>query len=172
MRKNHPTFLLWIYPLLFATGCTLLGYWIGQFASQSIDGKLGNGLSYFFPIYFGFWGFVMGILFSLNLKSGGTPATAICSATSWAGIWHAIVAAFVGGGAVTGALLFLVIGTLARLDYSTLELLRNGAGDGAFYLLIWSPGLALVLCIMRAYKRSKAKAESPSTVGNPLDPTN
>ncbi|MCC5834996.1 MAG: hypothetical protein JJU20_09710 [Opitutales bacterium] len=160
MNTVQKPILLWIYPLLFLIALAAIGSLIGQVAENRIDGNLGVGLGYFFPIYGGFWGLVIGILFSLHLKGDGRIAAAFCNAISWAGIWHAIVAAFVGGGAVTGALLFVVIGSLAGLDYSALEMLRNGAADGAFYLTIWSPGLALVLCIMRAYKRSNRSSST------------
>lgn len=158
MSLQQRTVPLWLWPIVFSSMLTALGYIVARFTAALLEGPLGTGLGYFFPIYGGFWGVVIGIIFSVNLHQGCTPTEARNSALGWAVIWHALVAAFVGGGAVTGALLFLVIGSLAGLDYSVRELLLNGAGDGAFYLLIWSPGLALVLCIMRAYRRSQNKA--------------
>lgn len=70
----------------------------------------------------------------------------------WIGRWHLLVLAITAGGAVAGCLLFVVIGSLARLDYSFAELARNGLSDGGFYALIWAPGISLVICVMQAHR--------------------
>jgi hypothetical protein len=70
----------------------------------------------------------------------------------WIGRWHLLVGAITTGGAVAGCLLFVVIGSLAQLDYSLAELARNGLSDGGFYALIWAPGISLVICVMQAYR--------------------
>ncbi|NBD38908.1 MAG: hypothetical protein GVY10_10095 [Verrucomicrobia bacterium] len=72
----------------------------------------------------------------------------------WVGRWHLLVLAITAGGAVAGCLLFVVIGSLAQLDYSLGELARNGLADGGFYALIWAPGISLVACVMQAYRRA------------------
>lgn len=38
------------------------------------------------------------------------------------------------------------------MDLPPARMLVNGLKDGGFYALIWAPGLALVICIMRAHK--------------------
>lgn len=156
---------LWTFPVLTLAAGTVLGYGVGQTISMGFAEAQTTDWIWFSRIYPAFWGFVVGTLGSLYWKSGQRSlVTSLGAAFSWLFIWHALLAAFVAGGAATGSLLFLVVGSLAQLDYSSAELLRNGARDGGFYLLIWSPGLAMVLCIMRAYHLARqAPRKSPDT---------
>ena len=63
------------------------------------------------------------------------------------------VAAIGAAGAALGALLFPVVGWLFRVGPSLGQLARHGAFLGGYFFLIWAPGTAVVLCVIRAYRR-------------------
>lgn len=83
----------------------------------------------------------------------------------WIWRWHGMVAAGLLGGALAGALLYTVGGFLFGFEGTAAGFARRGAADGAFYLLIWCPGLALVWCFAQAFgpkqKRSETGKELP-----------
>ena len=61
-------------------------------------------------------------------------------------------------GAVSGALAFVLFGSAMRADFKLIELARNGAETGAFYFTLWAPGIAIVLCVKRAYENRRPPA--------------
>ena len=63
------------------------------------------------------------------------------------------VAAITAAGALLGASLFPLAGLLFHTGDTPWQLVQNGARIGSFYFLIWAPGTAVVLCVMRAYRR-------------------
>jgi len=75
----------------------------------------------------------------------------------WIAIWLALTVGFVVSGGILGSILFPIVGLLAGMEYPVMEMLRNGAFDGAFLALIWAPGGSFVICLMLAKKR---KSES------------
>ena len=58
-------------------------------------------------------------------------------------------------GALVGALLFIVVGTLFGMDLTPAQLIRNGLFDGGFFALIWAPGISFVTLIIQAHKRRR-----------------
>lgn len=74
----------------------------------------------------------------------------------WIGIWHGWVALIVAVGALIGAVLFPLIGSLAGMDYTVAAMLRRGVFDGGFYALIWAPGAAFVICVVQSRRRGRA----------------
>ncbi len=72
---------------------------------------------------------------------------------AWAGYFLFWMAAIVAGGAALGAVVFPLAGLGFRTGYTAAELVRNGARIGGFYCLLWAPGIAVVLSVMRAYRR-------------------
>lgn len=74
------------------------------------------------------------------------------SAYAWLLFWHVCVMAIVAVGAFIGGLLFPLVGSLARLDYSLWVMIRRGLLDGGFYALVWGPGIGFVVCAIRAKK--------------------
>jgi hypothetical protein len=69
--------------------------------------------------------------------------------------WTATLTA---AGAGLGAGLFPLAGWLFHLGTSAGQLAQQGVRIGGFYFLIWAPGTALVLCVMRAYRRRHPEA--------------
>jgi len=67
------------------------------------------------------------------------------------------LAAIVAAGALLGALLFPLAGLCFRTGLTPAQLVRNGARIGGFYCLLWAPGTAVVLGVMRAYRRRHPK---------------
>jgi hypothetical protein len=63
------------------------------------------------------------------------------------------VAVIVVTGAVLGAVSFPLAGWVLRLKQPAGQLARQGASTLGFFFLIWAPGTAVVLCVMRAYRR-------------------
>lgn len=78
-------------------------------------------------------------------------------AWAWSGRWHGLVGAICAGGALIGGLLYPLVGSMAGLEYSVGEMLRNGLRDGGFYALIWAPGISLVACAMWAARRRQTQ---------------
>ncbi|MDD2765829.1 MAG: hypothetical protein PHE83_17850 [Opitutaceae bacterium] len=72
------------------------------------------------------------------------------------------VALLVAAGALLGALLFPLAGLLFRTGDTPWQLVQNGARIGGFYFLIWAPGTAVVLCVMRSYRRRHPEARPPA----------
>ncbi len=72
---------------------------------------------------------------------------------TWAAFFLLWTTAIVGAGAALGAAAFTVAGLCFRTGYTTGELVRSGARIGGFYCLLWAPGIAVVLGVMRAYRR-------------------
>jgi hypothetical protein len=94
--------------------------------------------------------------FLIGIVSGETIER-FKKAYRWLGLWHLRVFGIVASGGVLGSILFLVVGSLFKLDYSSTELLKNGLLDGAFYALLWAPGISLIWCIIIAKKESDAQ---------------
>ena len=67
-------------------------------------------------------------------------------------------ATLTAAGAGPGAVLFPPAGWLLHPGTPTGQLPQQGARTGGFYLLIWAPGTAVVLCVMRAYRRRHPEA--------------
>ena len=86
-------------------------------------------------------------------KPHSRSAWSIIRATvRWLLRWLLLVLGICSAGALVGAVLYPVAGTLLGMDLPPARMLVNGLKDGGFYALIWAPGLALVICIMRAHK--------------------
>ena len=66
----------------------------------------------------------------------------------WLSLGVLILLVIVSAGAVAGSILYPVGGLLLGMDLSLREMLRYGMADGAFYALIWAPGISIVLCII------------------------
>ena len=69
--------------------------------------------------------------------------------------WVGLIAA---AGALLGAALFPLAGWVLRLGHPAGRLALQGASIGGYFFLIWAPGTAVVLCVMRAYRRRQPGA--------------
>ena len=57
-------------------------------------------------------------------------------------------------GAVAGAVIYPLVGLIFSLQTSSGALALRGMREFSFLAMIWAPGLALVLCVRRAYLRA------------------
>ncbi|HUL54973.1 MAG TPA: hypothetical protein VLT83_16345 [Opitutaceae bacterium] len=71
----------------------------------------------------------------------------------WALYFLFWTAAMVAAGALAGAALFLLAGLVFSTGHTPWQLVYAGGRAGGFFLAIWAPGTAVVLCVMRAYRR-------------------
>lgn len=60
-------------------------------------------------------------------------------------------------GGATGALGFTLLGPLFESNQPPLRHAIAGARHLGFIALIWAPGIALVLCVMRAYRNNQKR---------------
>jgi hypothetical protein len=62
-------------------------------------------------------------------------------------------AAITAAGALLGAVVIPLAGLVFATGKTAAQLAVAGARDLGFYFFLWAPGIALVLCVMRAYRR-------------------
>ena len=70
----------------------------------------------------------------------------------WAVYFLFWLVAVIGGSALIGAISFPLLGPAFGSTSTPLEHAMAGARHLGFIALIWAPGIALVLCVMRAYR--------------------
>ena len=86
----------------------------------------------------------------------------------WSVYFLVVVLAIVALGAVIGAGAFMLVGLLTGARFTMAELARNGAQTLGFYFGVWAPGLALVLCVKRAYEaRARRAVEKENPTNSP-----
>lgn len=81
------------------------------------------------------------------------PATRAASAKIWAGRiagFFFTILELCALGALLGAIIFPLVGPWGGLHKSREEMILLGARTGAFFFLVWAPGVALVRAFMRA----------------------
>lgn len=83
----------------------------------------------------------------------------------WVCRWHGMVVLGLSAGALAGGILYPLGGILLNMEGSPARFLLNGIRDGAWYLLVWTPGGALVICFMQAF--GPRPKEAPSTQSPP-----
>ncbi|MCC5807500.1 MAG: hypothetical protein JJU00_14340 [Opitutales bacterium] len=108
----------------------------------------------------------LGIFFSLFAAAGAGAALfmrrelgrpvwrALRAAGFWELRWLGWVGLAVAAGAVAGTVLFALAWTLLPLERELAGMLAQGARDGAFYVFIWAPGGAFILCVIEARRRA------------------
>ena len=75
----------------------------------------------------------------------------------WATYFILCAAAVVAIGAAAGAIGFTLLGPLFGSDQSPLQHIIAGARHLGFIAMIWAPGIALMLCVMRAYRNKQKR---------------
>lgn len=108
------------------------------------------------------------------MKGGGDNLTGLArflpdSLFGWIVTGLLLMGAIVAAGGVLGSLLYPVFGSLLGMKLHVLEMAANGLYDGAFYALIWAPGISLVLCIMAAHHKMRMTRHNER---KPLDTQN
>jgi len=117
------------------------------------------GLQVYVGIVF-LWALAFVVVRSRKLSG---PRPAVRRAGAWLALWHGWLGLMVACGAVLGALLFPLGRWVFGVDIPWTQAVLAGLRDGAFYFLIWAPGVSFVLCVMEAHdsvKIQRAKAES------------
>jgi len=71
----------------------------------------------------------------------------------WIVFWVLIVAGMCLQGALVGAILFPLAGSLLGMEMSLTEMAHNGIKEGAFLAFIWAPGTATMACFMRIHSQ-------------------
>jgi len=80
----------------------------------------------------------------------------------WIGWFLIYFAAVVSVLALTGGLIFLLVGAITNPELPALQRGLHGLRLGAeLAAKVWAPAISLVLCVMKAYRRSQP-AEEPS----------
>ena len=69
--------------------------------------------------------------------------------------------ALIAAGALIGMAAFVVVGTLAGMDYTVAEMAASGLRNGGFFMFMWAPGIAMVICMIQARRRWERKGEVP-----------
>ena len=77
----------------------------------------------------------------------------------WSLYFLLVTTAIVAVGAVLGAVTFPLAGLIFDTGFTGAELARNGIRTLGFYFFIWAPGIAGVLCVMRAFRRRHPDAK-------------
>lgn len=78
-------------------------------------------------------------------------------------LWSAIITA---GGAVVGAIVFPLVGTLGHAEMSAGAMALSGARQLGFLAFIWAVGIAIVMAFHRAYRRGRGQRAEPGSTGS------
>ncbi len=70
------------------------------------------------------------------------------------------------GGAVLGAIIFPIVGTLAGMDMTVPAMIKSGARQIGFLTFIWAFGIAVVMAFQHAHRRRRAQVPSASSSAN------
>ena len=77
----------------------------------------------------------------------------------WSLYFLAIVVIIATIGAVFGAVAFPLFGLVTGADFPPGRLALKGAKTLGFYFTLWAPGIALVLCVKRAYEQRRSEGK-------------
>ena len=76
----------------------------------------------------------------------------------WSLYFLVITTVIAATGAIVGALAFVMFGLVTGADFSQRELAVGGAKTLGFYFTLWAPGIAIVLCVKRAYEHRQRRS--------------
>jgi len=76
-------------------------------------------------------------------------------------LWSVVITT---GGAIVGAIVFPIVGTLAGMDMTAAAMALSGARQIGFLTFIWAVGIAIVMAFQHAYRcrQARAQASAPS----------
>ncbi len=83
---------------------------------------------------------------------------------SYVALWSALITL---GGAVVGAIIFPLVGTLADVAMSARDMALSGARQLGFLAFIWAVGIAIVMAFQHAHRRRQAQRPAAA----PVDPS-
>lgn len=78
--------------------------------------------------------------------------------TGYVLLWSLIITA---GGALVGAVVFPIVGTLGSVEMSAGAMAWSGARQLGFLTFIWAVGIAIVMAFQHAHRRRQAQRELP-----------
>ncbi len=81
----------------------------------------------------------------------------------WAWYGLGLIVGIVALGVVIGAVVFPLWGLVFGLERGAGELALTGMRMLGFYFFIWAPGIAVVLCVKRAYEARRARESRKQT---------
>ena len=70
----------------------------------------------------------------------------------WTGLFLLFTIEVTAIGALAGGIVFPILGAIFDWERGWEELAMNGIKNIGFWAFIWAPGIAIVRCIMRAYR--------------------
>jgi hypothetical protein len=70
----------------------------------------------------------------------------------WTGLFLFFTIEVTAIGALAGALIFPIVGKLINAERGWSELTVLGSRNIGFWFFIWAPAIAIVRCVMRAYR--------------------
>ncbi|MCC5839481.1 MAG: hypothetical protein JJT96_05085 [Opitutales bacterium] len=134
--------LLFFFALATVAGWTVPGFPEGRWGTIARVGL---------PIFLGAF-FVVSLAVGLWRRwEGRALLWAWSRATWWMCRWVGMVAGLSLAGGMIGCALFSLAALVFSFDRSFASLAFQGFRDGAFYVFIWAPGLAFILCVMEAH---------------------
>ena len=73
--------------------------------------------------------------------------------TYWMALFVGYTLSIILAGAVLGAILYPLVGSLFNFNYSLISMTQKGMTDLSFFALVWAPGGAIVLCFIKAHHK-------------------
>lgn len=74
-------------------------------------------------------------------------------AAHWAGCFFLYLGAIILAGGLLGATAYLILGAITHPELAVSYRLSKGFLNGCYYAGVWAGGLAMVLCVMRGWRR-------------------
>lgn len=139
--------LLFFFVLAALAGWTLPGFPEGRWGTVARVGL---------PIFLGAFCVVSLAVGLWRYREGRPFRWAWGRAIWWMCRWVGMVAALSLTGGVIGCAIFSLVALIFSFERSFASLALQGFRDGAFYVFIWAPGLAFILCAMEAHGPERA----------------
>lgn len=79
------------------------------------------------------------------------------TAAYWMSLFLSYTLSIILVGAIVGAILYPLVGSLLRFNYSLMFMTQKGMADLSFFALVWAPGGAIVLCFIKAHRKKESK---------------
>lgn len=83
----------------------------------------------------------------------------------WCWWLYVYICVMVVTGALLGAFLFATLGALTHPDLDILRRIEYGLMDGFYYFGMWSGGVAIVVCFMRAHRLNERRRAAEAAAG-------
>lgn len=93
------------------------------------------------------------------------------SVVYWAWWLFVYIAVVLVVGSAIGALLFATVGALTHPQVDVMRRIEVGLQDGFLYAGLWAGGLAIVLCVMRAYRQREQRHAPQDAEAVPSQPS-